>query len=115
MRQAAGILMVAFGLFLLVTVTSDLNRYDFDVYALAFSLLLIIPAAFIITAGVFCLERKYRRVCFASALVSLLIMIMWLTGRAAGSIWLTWVVSMVGTFPIIFVCLTKTEWEEAQG
>jgi hypothetical protein len=114
MRQAAGILMVAFGLFLLITVISDLNRYDFDVYGLVFSLLLIIPAAFIITAGVFCLERKYWKVCFASALVTLLIMIVWLTGHAAGSIWLAWVVSVVGTFPIIFVCLTKREWQEIQ-
>lgn len=62
MRQAAGILMVAFGLFLLITAISDLNRYDFGVNSLAFSLLLIIPAAFIITAGVFCLERKYWKV-----------------------------------------------------
>jgi hypothetical protein len=106
--------MVAFGLFLLITVVSDVSRYDFSVYGLAFSLLLIIPAAFIIAAGVFCLERKYWKVCFASALVSLLIMIIWLTGHGADSIWLAWVVSMVGTFPIIFVCLTKKEWEEIQ-
>jgi hypothetical protein len=115
MRQAAGILMVAFGLFLLITVVSDVNRYDFNVYSLAFSLLLIIPGAFIITAGVFCLERRYWKVCFASALVSLLIMIIWLTGHATGSIWLAWVVSIVGTLPIIFVYLTKKEWGEIQG
>jgi hypothetical protein len=114
MRQAAGILMVAFGLFLLVTVVSGLSGQDVDRYDLAFSLLLIIPAAFIITAGVFCLKRKYWKVCFASALVTLLIMIMWLTGHAADSIWLAWVVSMVGTLPIIFVCLTKEEWQEIQ-
>ena len=114
MRQAAGILKVAFGLFLLITAISDVSRYDFSVYNLAFSLLLIIPAAFIITAGVFCLERKYWKVCFASALVSLLIMIVWLTGHAAGSIWLAWAVSVVGTLPIIFVSLTKKEWQETQ-
>ena len=107
--------MVAFGLFLLITVISELNRYDFDVYDVAFSLFLIIPAAFIITAGVFCLERKYWKVCFASALVTLLIMIMWLTGYAADSIWSAWVVSMVGTLPIIFVCLAKKEWQKSQA
>lgn len=115
MRIGAGILMVAFGLFLLITVISKLNRYDFDVYDVAFSLFLIIPGAFIITAGVFCLERKYWKVCFASALGTFLIMIMWLTGYAADSIWSAWVVSMVGTFPIIFVLLTKKEWQVIQG
>jgi hypothetical protein len=114
-RQAAGILMVAFGLFLLIAVVSGLSDYGVDVYGLAFSLLLIIPSAFVLTGGVFCLKRKYWKVCFASAVVTLLIMIMWLTGHGADSIWLAWVVSMVGTFPIIFVCLTKKEWGEIQG
>ena len=115
MRIAAGILMVAFGLFLLITGVSHLTGYGFDVYYLASSLLLIIPAIFVITAGIFCLQRKYWKVCFASALVTLVIMILWLTGYAADSIWSAWVVSMVGTFPIIFVCLTKKEWQEIQG
>ena len=115
MRQAAGILMVAFALFLLITVISDLSHYDVGVYDLAFSLLLIIPTAFILTGGVFCLKTKYWKVCFASALVTLLIMIMWLTGHAADSIWLAWVVSMVGTLPIIFLYLTKKEWRGIQG
>jgi len=115
MRIAAGILMVAFGLFLLIDVVSGVNQYDVNVYDLVFSLPLIIPAAFILTAGVFCLERKYRKVCFASALVTLLIMIAWLTGHAADSIWLAWVVSIVGTLPIIFVCLAKKEWQKSQA
>jgi hypothetical protein len=113
-RHAAGILMVAFGLFLLITVVSDVSRYDFSVYELAFSLLLIIPAAFVFTGGVFCLQTKYWRACLASASLAAFIMIVWLTGHGADSIWLAWVVSMVGTFPIIFVCLTKKEWEEIQ-
>jgi hypothetical protein len=115
MRQSAGILMVAFALFLLIDVISAVSHYDVSVYELAFSLPLIIPAAFILTAGVFCLKREYWKVCFASALVTLLIMIAWLTGHAADSIWLAWVVSIVGTLPIIFVCLAKKEWQEIQG
>jgi hypothetical protein len=115
MRTAAGILMVAFALFLLIDGVFSVSRYGIDVYDLALSLLLIIPAAFVFAGGVFCLQRKYRRVCLASASLAALIMILWLAGHAAGSIWLAWVVSMVGTFPIIFVCLTKKEWQGIQG
>jgi hypothetical protein len=113
MRKAAGILMVAFALFMLTDVFSGLPHYDVSVYDLAFGLLLIIPAAFIVTGGVFCLERKYWKVCFASALVTVVIMIVWWIGQADSM--LAWVVSMVGTFPIIFVLLTKKEWQEIQG
>jgi hypothetical protein len=113
MRKAAGILMVAFALFMLTDVFSGLPHYDINVYDLAFSLLLIIPAAFIVTGGVFCLERKYWKVCFASALVTVVIMIAWWISQADSM--LAWVVSMVGTFPIIFVLLTRKEWQEIQG
>ena len=115
MRKAAGILMVAFGLFLFIVMVSDVRHYDVDVYGLVFSLLLLIPTVFILTAGVFCLTRKYWKVCYASALVTLVIMIVWLTSHAADSISLAWVVSVVGTLPIIFVSLTKKEWQEIQG
>ena len=114
MRKAAGILMVAFALLLIITVISDLNRFGFGGYELVFSLLPIIPAGFIFTGGVFCLMRRHWKVCYPSAVVALLIMIVWLIGHAADSIWLAWVVSMVGTLPIIFVYLTKKEWEETQ-
>jgi hypothetical protein len=112
MRIAAGILMVAFALFLLIDGVFSVSHYGMDVYELAFSLLLIVPTAFVFAGGVFCLERKYWKVCLASASLAAFIMILWLTGHAAGSIWLAWVVSMVGTFPIVFVCLTKREWQE---
>jgi hypothetical protein len=113
MRQAAGILMVAFALFMLTDAFSGVNPYDINLYGLAFSLLLIIPAAFVITGGVFCLERKYWKVCFASALVTVVVMILWWISQADSM--LAWVVSMVGTFPIIFVLLKKSEWQEIQG
>jgi hypothetical protein len=104
--------MVAFALFLLIDGVFSVSHYGMDVYELAFSLLLIVPTAFVFAGGVLCLERKYWKVCLASASLAAFIMILWLTGHAAGSIWLAWVVSMVGTFPIIFVCLTKREWQE---
>ena len=114
MRQAAGILMVAFALLLAITAISDLNRFGFGIYQLVSSLLLIILAAFIFTGGVFCLMRTHWRVCYPSAVITLLIMIVWLPRHAADSIWLAWVVSIVGTLPIIFTSLPKKEWQQTQ-
>jgi len=115
MRQAAGILMVALALFLLIDGVFSVSHYGIDFYELALNLLLIIPAAFIFVGGVFCLEGKYWRICLASASLAAFIMIVWLTGNAADSIWLAWVVSIVGTLPIILVSLTKKEWQEIQA
>jgi hypothetical protein len=113
MRIAAAILMVAFALFMLTDVYSGGNLYGLNLHYFALSLLLILPAAFIVTGGVFCLQRKYWKVCFASALVTVVIMIVWWISQADSV--LAWIVSMVGTFPIIFVLLKKSEWQEVQG
>ena len=115
MRQAAGILMVASGMFLFIVMVSSVPHYNIDFYGLGFNLLLLIPILFILAAGVFCLTRKYWKVCYASALVTLVIMLVWLISNAANSIGLAWVVSVVGTLPIIFVTLTKKEWQEIQS
>jgi len=114
MRQAAGIMLIIFGMFLLNTVISALRGFDIHVYDLAFNLFIIISAAFLITGGIFCLRKKYWRVCLASASLAVLIMIMWLTGYHTSLAWLSWVFSILGTLPIIFVCLTKKEWKEIQ-
>jgi len=115
MRQAAGILMVASGMFLFVVMVSSVPHYNVDSYGLGFNLLLLIPTLFILAAGVFCLTRKYWKVCYASALVTLVIMLVWLISNAADSIGLAWVVSVVGTLPIVFVTLGKKEWQEIQS
>ena len=114
MRQAAGIMLIIFGMFLLNTVISVLS--DFGVYEYAIDLIMIIPAAFLVTKGIFCLRKKYWRVCFASAWLAVFIMVMWLTGSPPYALdWLSWVFSILGTLPIIFVYLTKKEWKEIQG
>jgi len=115
MRKAAGILMVAFGMFLFVIMVSSVPHYNIDFYGLGFSLLLLIPTLFNLTAGIFCLESRYWKVCYASALVILVIMLVWVIGNAADSIGLAWVVSIVGTLPIIFVSLAKKEWQKSQS
>jgi hypothetical protein len=93
-----------------------------------FRLLLFIPSAFIFPGGVFCLERKYWKLCFAAALLAFLIMIYWIyavTGgfsfplsaypSSARVAWYIWVPIITGTLPIIFVCIRKREWHEISG
>jgi hypothetical protein len=116
MRKAAGIMLIIFGMFLLNTVISVLSDFGIHVYDLAFNLFIFISAAFLVTGGIFCLRKKYWRVCLASAWLAVFIMIMWLTGSPPYALdWLSWVFSILGTLPIIFVYLTKKEWKEIQG
>ncbi len=85
-------------------------------------LLSVVFHAFIITGGVLCLKRKYWRVCFASALLAVLIMIYWVYGFTRFSFpppsfppfisyYLLFLV-VTATLSIIFVCIRKREWQE---
>jgi len=117
MRQAAGILMVAFALFMVRDVSSVLSFMAFlwPFYGLGLGLLVVLlaAAAFVIVGGVFCLARRYWKVCLASAVVTVIIMILlWINERDSV---LAWIVSMVGTFPIVFVLLARKDWQKTQG
>ena len=110
MRIAAGILLIVLGMVLLIGFIVVL--IDYGGYDPAFDLFAIIASVFIVTGGVFCLMRKVWGLCFASTLVALLFMIFWLMGSFRAETWLTWLVSIMGTLPIIFVCVRKREWQE---
>ena len=114
LRKAAGIMLVIFGVFLLNAVISALRGYGTDISQLVFNLSMIIPVAFLITGGISCLRKTHWRVCLASAWLAVFFMIVWLI-TPYGSDWLSWVFSILGTFSIIFVYLTKQEWEEMQA
>ena len=115
MRKAAGIMLIIFGMFLLNTVISALRGYDIHVYQIVSNLLMIIPVAFLITGGIFCLQKKYWRACLASVWLAVFIMLVSLIGSLPyGLDWLSWVFSVLGTLSIIFVYLTKEEWKEIQ-
>jgi len=115
MRKAAGIILIIFGMFLLNTVIYALRGYDIHVYEIVSNLSMIIPVAFLITGGVFCLIKKYWRVCLASAWLAVFIMLMsWIGSLPNDLAWLSWVFSILGTLSIIFVYLTKEEWKAIQ-
>jgi hypothetical protein len=94
MRQAAGIMLIIFGMFLLNTVVSALRGYGIHVNEIVSNLLMIIPVAFLITGGVFCLMRKYWRVCLASAWLAVFIMLVSSIGSLPPGLgWLSWIFS----------------------
>ena len=130
MRITAGILMIIVGSFLLITgVNASIESIGFGIYDSAFvsSLFIAIFAIFRITGGVFCLKRKYWKVCFASALLLFGFSVYFLSAFAilepAPALYLPdlsltlppyglILTAVLGIPPLIFICLRKREWEE---
>jgi len=126
MRKAAGIILIIYGavsLFFFVPVLlTHLHLLQSTDHVL--NILFIISNAFIVTGGVFCLKRKYWKLCFASALIAVLMMIYWIYGLTGfrfpppASIlpaldWCLLLLTIIaGALPLIFVCLRKREWQE---
>ena len=124
MRIAAGILMIMYGVKTIAIYVSSIFLYGWDFRGdyldLALFLISIIAPVFFITVGVFCLKRKYWKLCFASSLCLLVFMFFDLTPTAyflhEFSNILSWVVSPLlilwGVFPLILVWVRKNEWQE---
>ena len=74
MRKAAGILMIIYGVITLSGSVVFLSLYGIRIsaYEPPFHLFIIIWAVFITPGGVFCLKRKYWKICFTSSLFLLL-------------------------------------------
>ena len=133
MRIAAGILMIILGTIMGTFVALvELTLGEGSMNYARFILFPIIPAVFVITGGVFCLKRKYWKLCFTSSLVLLLLDLYLflafnfryipfpLNSYPANATWfppsfLDWVFTLSGLLPIIFLCLRKREWQEIQG
>jgi hypothetical protein len=136
MRIAAGIMLIISGTASLafyvpllcgvyVTPSSFLNLDP--IFRQLLIPLLYISAAFIFPGGVFCLERKHWKLCFAAALLAFLIMIYWIYAATGGFslplsaippsalTWGIWFPIIAGVLPIIFVCIRKREWQEIPG
>ena len=124
MRIAAGILMILYGAGTLLVyvgvLITHVSIFDFDQFAISpFTILFMISAAFIVTGGVFCLTRKYWKLCFASALLAVLMMIFLMPGifwspgfSLSASAWWMWSLIITGALPIILVCIKKRDWLE---
>ena len=123
MRKAAGIMLIIYGAVLLyVTIgglISEARHIRDPVFTILFMVIFfafIVTGAFIIIGGVFCLKRKYWKLCFASALLAVLMMIFWWPGifgfLPRASAWWVWSSIIAGILPLIFVCIRKREWQE---
>ena len=132
MRIAAGILMILYGAGTLLVyvgvLITHVSIFDFDTFAISpFTILFMVTAVFIVTGGVFCLTRKYWKLCFASALLAVLMMIFLMpgivwspgivsqpkVGPLGGAWWWIWSLIITGALPIIFVCIKKRDWSES--
>ena len=120
MRKAAGILLIIFGVaaigLSIVNVSGLITYYSEYRQPTPPDYLYIITATLgvlFITGGVFCLKRKYWRVCFTSSIFIHILMTL--------SIFLPWTylwwfyLIPVWILPLIFICLRKREWSESQA
>jgi hypothetical protein len=133
MRTAAGILMIILGTIMGTFVALvELTLGEGSMNYARFILVAIIPAVFVITGGVFCLKRKYWKLCFTSSLVLLLLdLYLFLAfnfryppfpfnypppnATFFPPSFPDWVLTLSGILPIIFVCLRRREWQEIRG
>lgn len=126
MRKAAGIVLTIYGAAsLFFGVGGLLSEFRHISEPVLIILFLVVFNAFIITGGVFCLKRKYWKLCFASALLAVLMMIYWIYGftrfRFPPPLFPPYLASyllvliITGTLPIIFVCLRRSEWQDISG
>jgi hypothetical protein len=122
MRIAAGIMMMVVGIALLVGFVPRLAEDGVGTYDLPFiNLVVVTSALFFVTGGVFCLRRKFWKVCLASSLLLLvllafLLLVFWvLWSLLYAPVWWMAVPIPLGILPIVFVCLRKGEWSESQS
>ena len=123
MRKAAGIMLMIYGAaslcFSVGGIMSEFRHVREPVLTILF---LVVFYAFTVTGGVFCVKRKYWRLCFTSALLAVLMMINWIYWYTRfsfpppflPSFLVSYVLLLVvtGTLSIIFVCIRKREWQE---
>ena len=126
MRKAAGILLIIFGvaaISLSIVNVSGLITYHIGEYipqAPPDYLYIIIATlgVFFITGGVFCLKRKYWRLCFTSSLFLHIFMTLLLVSNLIFFPWMSFLwLSLIPVWilPLIFICLRKSEWSESQA
>ena len=136
MRKAAGIILITLGVLFvcgLIDILVILNMVHFSIITVVtprpsfvFLLGLVVAAAFRITGGIFCLRRKYWRVCLASTSFAVLFVVFnivsfsdlspfswgWAWSDYIYMGWPIWVMLVAAVISVIFVLRTKREWQE---
>jgi uncharacterized membrane protein len=140
MRKAAGIILITSGvlficglililvvldiMFGILNILSSLSSLSFliPVHGFVFFLGLVVAAGFLITGGIFCLMRKYWRVCLASASYAVFFLVFFFVvppfpwGSSWSDYiymgWPIWVMLVAAVVSVIFILRTIKEWQE---
>jgi len=129
MRKAAGIILITLGALSLCSLIWVVAVFGISIFLVPFYpimpqaavaavvlLGLVVSAAFNITGGIFCLRRKYWRVCLASASFAVLFSVFDSGGSLLSSNILmgliNWVMLVAAVIAVIFILRTKKEWQE---
>jgi len=111
MRIAAGIMLIILSVFGLRGLLFLLSDVVFNIVWYS------VPVVFFVTGGVFCLRKKYWRVCLASASFAIFMAIFSVVepsvvlGRFVMP-WVAWIVVIGAVISTIFISLSKKEWQE---
>jgi len=136
MRKAGGIILITLGVLLGCELTHVLAMIYVNHFTILqvlikrpsfiFLLGLLVAAEFLITGGIFCLMRKYWRVCLAStsfAVFSVVFNIAYFSDLSPFSWdwpwtdyiymrWPIWLMLVAAVSAMIFILRTKKEWKE---
>ena len=136
MRKAGGIILITLGVLFvcgLIHILAILITDHFSILmvvikrpSFVFLLGLVVAAEFVITSGIFCLMRKYWRVCLASSWFAVFFVVFNIVYFSALSPfswgrtwrdyiymgWPVWVMLVAAVISVIFVLRTKKEWKE---
>jgi hypothetical protein len=125
MRIAAGIILIILGMAAISLFIVDVfglitHPYEHIVSTPPYYVYIIVAtlAVFFIIGGVFCLKRKYWRLCFTSSLFLHIFMTLLLVSNLFVFPWMSFLwLSLIPVWilPIIFVCIKKREWSESQA
>jgi hypothetical protein len=122
MRIAAGIILILLGVFgllgLIFLLQELVIRFSSIQFSAVFTIMwYIIPVALFVSGGVFCLRKKYWRVCLASASFAVFMAVFTLVeplvvlGRFVMP-WTVWFLVIGAVISIVFISLSKKEWHE---
>lgn len=125
MRIAAGILLLIVAVVIVVGMITDVIGYMSDFgsrAAVSMSIILgivpipIILGSLLVAGGVLCFKRRHWGVCLVSALITLCFwiipVVVLLTGEDPAINWRGWIVAAGALISIIFISLSKKEWQE---
>jgi len=127
MRKAAGIILIALGVSFLWFLINVLLVFGIGFLIVPFLpvppqnfiaaivvLGTIVPAAFYVTGGIFCLRRKYWGVCLASASFAVLFSVVYSAGFSGSNIirgLINWVMLVAAVVAVVFIVHRKREWQ----